>query len=90
MNEEKGCEFMDKLENLISMSKLNNLINKQEEEKKHKKNVCCILVVIGLIIALAVVAYGVYKKFKPDCLDEFDDDFEDDDFEEDFLDDEEE
>ena len=79
---------MDKLENLISMSKLNNLINKQEEEKKQKKKVCCILIVIGAVIALVAVAYGIYKHLKPDYLDEFDDDFEDDDFEEDFLDEE--
>ncbi|MBQ3546392.1 MAG: DUF4366 domain-containing protein [Lachnospiraceae bacterium] len=83
---------MEKLENLISIAKLNNLLYKQDEEGKcdKKKTVCTILAVIGIIAVIAVIAYSIYKYLKPDYLDEFEDeDFEDEDFDEDFLDSEE-
>lgn len=86
---------MEKLENLISIAKLNNLLNKHEEESKcecsKKKTACCVLAVVGVVVLVAVLAYGLYKYLKPDYLEEFEDDeFEDEDFDEDFLLDEEE
>lgn len=80
---------MEKLENLINIAKLNSLLNKQDEECKcdKKKTVCTILAIVGAIVLVAVIAYGIYKYFKPDYLEEFEDDeFEDEDFDEDFLD----
>ena len=39
------------------------------------------------VIAIAALAYGVYRYLSPDYLDDFEDDFEDDDFEDDFEED---
>ena len=44
--------------------------------------------VIGIIVAVAAAAYGIYRFFTPDYLDDFEDDFEDG-FEDDFFEDEE-
>ena len=77
---------MDKLENFINVQKLNSLLKKQEEEEKKKCGVCKVLVIVGIVIAVATLAYGLYKYLKPEYLEDFDDDDFDDDFEEDFLD----
>ena len=37
--------------------------------------------------AVAAIAYGVYRFFTPDYLEDFEDDFDDDDFDDDFFDD---
>lgn len=76
---------MNKLENLIEMSKLNDLLGKKEEEKKCN-TVLCVLAVIGVIAAAAAVAYAIYRYFNPRFLDDFEDEFEDE-FEEDEDDD---
>ena len=47
-----------------------------------------IFAVIGIIVAVAAAAYGIYRFFTPDYLDDFEDDFEDG-FEDDFFEDEE-
>ena len=45
-----------------------------------------ILAIIGVIVAVAGIAYAVYRYLTPDYLDDFEDDF-DDDFDDDFFDD---
>lgn len=87
----KGILFMskEKLEDIITASKLNSLFQKKEEETKAKK--CCnavfvILAVIGAVAAVAGIAYAVYRYFTPDYLEDFDDEYEDD-FEDDFFED---
>ena len=60
---------------------------------KKEKDSCNVLVwilaIIGVIAAVAGIAYAVYRYFTPDYLEDFeedfDDDFEDDYFEEDEL-----
>ena len=42
---------------------------------------------IGIVVAIAAAAYGIYRFFTPDYLDDFEDDF-DDDFDDDFFEDE--
>ena len=42
------------------------------------------------VLAVAGIAYALYKYFTPKYCDEFDDDFEDDDFDDDFFEDTEE
>ena len=43
--------------------------------------------IIGVVAAVAAIAYGVYRFFTPDYLEDFEDDF-DDDFDDDFFEDE--
>ena len=83
---------LNKLEEYIDMSRINELLGKKEEEKKKCK--CCdtalwILAVIGAVAAGAGIAYAVYRYLRPDYLEDFEDDF-DDDFDDDFFEDEDE
>ena len=80
---------MNKIEDIINASKINEFIHKKEIEEQRKGKVCFILAIIGAVAAIAAIAYGVYRFMSPDYLEDFEDDF-DDDYEDDFLDDEEE
>lgn len=79
---------MNKLENLVDIARLNELLGKKEEEKKKCNVVVCVLAVIGVIAAVAGIAYAVYRYLTPDYLEDFDDEFEDD-FEDEEMDDDE-
>lgn len=78
---------MNKMEDLISLTKLNELLNKREEEKKTSK-VVWIFAIVGIIVAVAAAIYGIYRYFTPDYFDDFEDEF-DDDFDDDFFEDDE-
>ncbi|MDE6166863.1 MAG: hypothetical protein K2G28_00195 [Acetatifactor sp.] len=67
---------MNKLENLIDMARLNELLGKKEEEKKCN-TVLWVLAIIGAVAAVAAIAYAVYRYFTPKYLEDFEDDFED-------------
>ena len=43
--------------------------------------------IIGVLVAVAAAAYGIYRFFTPDYLDDFDDEY-DDEFDDDFFEDE--
>lgn len=79
---------MNRVEDLLAATKLNDLLNRKQEEEKKKSCLVYVLAVIGAIVAVAAIAYGVYKYLTPDYLEDFEDDF--DDFEDDFFEDEEE
>ena len=83
---------MNKLENLMEMAKLNELLGKKEEEKKKCNVLLWALAIIGVVAAVAAIAYAVYRYFTPDYLEDFEDDFEDEfdviDEEDDFFEDE--
>lgn len=75
---------MNKFEELMNAIKLNELMNKKDEKKK-----CTLLwvfAIIGALATIAAIAYGVYKHFTPDYLEDFEedeyDDYDDEDFEE--------
>jgi flagellar basal body-associated protein FliL len=75
---------MNKMEDLINMTKLNELLNKKEEvEEKKTSKVVWIFAIIGIV---AAAIYGIYRFFTPDYLEDFEDDFEDD-FDDDFFED---
>jgi len=84
---------MNKLEELLATSKLKEILHKSGIEVKQEKKsnpVVIVFAVIGVVLAMAAIAYAVYRYFTPDYLDDFEDDFEDDDFDDDFTENEEE
>lgn len=90
----KKDEWLARADELINISRLDEILDKREEEKR-KKNCLWIFAVIGAVALLAAICYAVYRFFTPDS-DEFEDypdaDF-DDEFDEDIfaiIDDEEE
>ena len=88
INATKLNDLLNKKEDLINMTKLNELLNKKEAEEKKTSKVVWIFAIIGIIAAVAAAVYGVYRFFTPDYLEDFEDDFEDD-YEDDFFEDEE-
>ena len=78
------------LKNVRALNDLKDFLAHKEEEKKKGKNVLlCIFAVVGVIVVVAAICYGVYRYLVPDYLEDFDDDF-DDEFDDDFFDDEDE
>lgn len=47
-----------------------------EEKKKSKAGL--IFAIIGIVVVVAAAAYGLYRFFAPDYLEDFEDDFDDD------------
>lgn len=78
---------MNKIEDMISATRLHDLLHKKEDDKA-KKVVLWVLAIVGAVAAVAGIAYVVYRFFAPDYLEDFEEEFEDD-FEDDFFDDEE-
>ena len=82
---------MNRVEDFLNAAKTNEMLGellhiKKEEEKK--QNVLMwVLIAIGAVLAVAGIAYAVYRFCPPDYLEDFDEDF-DDDFDDDFFDDE--
>ena len=77
---QKGCGFMNKIEDMITETKLYEMLKKRDQDKV-KKTVLC-------VVAVAGIAYAVYRFLSPDYLEDFEEDL-DDDFEDDFFEDEE-
>ncbi len=64
---------------------LSDLLRKEEvKEEKKSHPVLCFFAILGAIVAVAGIAYAVYRYFTPDYLEDFEDDF-DDDFDDDFF-----
>lgn len=77
---------MDRVDDILTATKINDILHRNEVQKKKKKNVVgIVLAVVGGVAVLAAAAYGVYRYFTPDYLDEFEDEFEEDDFDDDFA-----
>ena len=79
---------MNKIEEMISATKLNEILQKRDDDKI-KKTILWVLAIVGAIVAIAGIAYAVYRFFTPDYLEDFDEDFEDD-FEDDYFEEEDE
>ena len=77
----------NKLEDLLNVAKINELLHRKQAEDDKKSCILWILAIIGAVTAVAMIAYAVYKYFTPDYFEDFEDDF-DDDFDDDFFDDE--
>ena len=65
---------MGKLDEVLEMMKVNELLGKKEEKKDSGNTVLWILAIIGAIAAVAGIAYAVYRYLTPDYLEDFDDD----------------
>lgn len=74
---------MNRIEDMISATKLHDVLHKKEENKA-KNTVLWVLAIIGAVAAVAGIAYAVYSYFTPDYLDDYEDEFEDE-FEDDFM-----
>ena len=77
-----------KLEDVLEMTRINELLNKKDHESANKPSnvILWVLAVIGAIAAVAAIAFTVYRYMTPEYEDDYDDDDFDDDFEEDFED----
>ncbi|MDD3142279.1 MAG: DUF4366 domain-containing protein [Lachnospiraceae bacterium] len=74
---------MNKVEELLTATKLSELLHKKEAEKS-KNTLLWVFAAVGAVAAVAAIAYAVYCFFTPDYLEDFEDDFEDE-FDEDFF-----
>ena len=76
----------------MTRDKFQELIDAVRSNKKEEVNpVLICLAVFGAIVAVCLIAYGVYRFLTPDYFDDYDDDDDfdddlDDDFEDDFED----
>ena len=77
-------DALNRVEEIINSTKLNDFLHRKEEEEKKKNCILWALAIIGAVAAVAAIAYGVYRFFTPDYLEDFEDDF-DDDFDDDFY-----
>ncbi|MCR5403052.1 MAG: DUF4366 domain-containing protein [Butyrivibrio sp.] len=83
-------EVKSKIDDLIEMTRINDLLEKKETDDANKPStvILWVLAVIGAIAAVACIAYLVYRYMTPafeddyydDDFDDFEDDFEDEDF----------
>ena len=83
-------EVKSKIEDLIEMTRINELLDKREaaNAKKPSNVILWELAVLGAISAVAVISFLVYRYMTPafeddyydDDFDDFEDDFEDEDF----------
>ena len=79
---------MERIEEMVSATKLNEILQKRDDDKI-KKTILWTLAIVGAVVAIAGIAYAVYRYFTPDYLEDFDEDFEDD-FEDDYFEEEDE
>ena len=77
----------EKYEDIISAVKANELVKKirKQEEVKKGHPVVVVLAIVGAVVAVAAIAYAVYRYMNPKYAD-FDADFDYDDFEDEFDD----
>ncbi len=68
---------------MISATKLSSILKKRDDDRI-KKTILWILAIIGVTVAIAGIAYAVYRFVTPNYLKDFEEDFEDD-FESDYL-----
>ena len=82
-----GKDAMNRMEDIMNSTRLNEFLHRKEEEDKKKNGVLWALAIIGAVAAIAAIAYAVYRFFTPDYLEDFEHDF-DEDFDDDFFEDE--
>ena len=83
----RKAEVLNKLDEILDNARVNELLGRKKEEEKKCNKLLWVFAVIGAIVAVAGIAYAVYRYLTPDYLEDFEDDF-DDDFDDDFFEDE--
>ncbi len=83
-------EVKSKFEDLIEMTRINDILDRREaaSSKKASTIILWVLAVLGAISAVAIISFLVYRYMTPafeddyydDDFDDFEDDFEDEDF----------
>ena len=83
-------EVKSKIDELIELTKFNELLDKREaaNAKKPSTVILWVLAVLGAVSAVAIISLLVYRYMTPafeddyydDDFDDFDDDFDDEDF----------
>ena len=63
-----------KIEEMITETKLYEMLKKSDQDKA-KKTIICILAVVGAVVAIAGIAYAVYSYMNRKSLEEFEDEF---------------
>ena len=64
---------MNKIDELV------DILKKRESDEERPKNIILwVLAIIGVVAAVAGIAYAVYCFVTPDYLEDFEDDFDDD------------
>ena len=75
---------MKKISDIITDGDLCDLVEQVQEAgveaPKSKNKALKIFAVLGVIAAVAGIAFAIYRYFKPDYLEDYEDEFEDDDF----------
>ena len=72
---------MNRVEEMMDLMKAHDLrelkefFNKKEEEQKKNNTLVWVFAIIGIVAAVAGIAFLVYRYFTPDYLDDFEDDF---------------
>ncbi len=74
---------MNRIDDILELSKLKDFVHRYELEEQKKKTVALVLAILAGIAAIALIAFAIYKyvtrdEFEDDFEDDFDDDFEDD------------
>ncbi len=64
---------MNKIDELVDILK-----KRENDEEKPKTVILWVLAIIGVVAAVAGIAYAVYRFVTPDYLEDFEDDFDDD------------
>ena len=83
-------ELKSKIDDIIEMTRINELLDKREaaNAKKPSNVILWALAVLGSISAVAIISYLVYRYMTPafeddyydDDFDDFEDDFDEDDY----------
>ena len=69
---------MNKMEEFLAATRLNELIHKKEEDEKNKNTLLWVLAIIGAVAAVAGIAYAVYRFLTPSYPEEFEEDLDED------------
>ena len=55
---------MSRIGEVVSATRLNEVLNKRDNDKI-KKTIVVVLAIVGTVVAIAAIAYAVYRYFAP-------------------------